>query len=403
MTMKFFTKDKKPKLYDVLAAAVVAAAAITVLHFAGKGELSLVSAVLLDVFFLYLTVRLVVACGGQIRYNPYSYNTIFYAGFALFSLSVLITHIVLTFRIAAHPDVYGTDMIISILASSARNYMILSAPFILVFSVALCVSNVSLIKHEGLRLVNVLGIVLSALMISGEVFMFTFDYNVSGSQTEVMIHDLFVNVFAAVYLYYECMIIGVIFAEILVCRHEPAYDKDFVIILGCGLRKDGTPTPLLAGRIDRAIAFAEKQEKKTGKKITFITSGGKGGDERVSESLAMKRYLIEHGVPEDRIIEEDQSVDTMQNMRFSNEKIKAAGGGKAVFSTTNYHVFRSGICSARVRMRAEGVGARTKWYFWPNASVREFVCLLVAHKRKQAIILAALAAAYVALTLLMYR
>ena len=82
---------------------------------------------------------------------------------------------------------------------------------------------------------------------------------------------------------------------------------------------------------------------------------------------------------------------------------KAAGGGKAVFSTTNYHVFRSGICSARVRMRAEGVGARTKWYFWPNASVREFVCLLVAHKRKQAIILASLAAAYVALTLLMYR
>ncbi|MBO4870265.1 MAG: YdcF family protein [Clostridia bacterium] len=401
--MKFFTKEKKPKLYDVLAAAAAAAAAVAVLHFAGKGELPLISAIVLDVFFLYLTARLVIACEGQIRYNPYSYNTIFYAGFALFSLSVLITHIVLTVRIAAHPDVYGTGMIVSILASSARNYMILSAPFILVISIALCVSNVSLIKHEGFRPVNVLGIVLSALLISGEVFMFTFDHSASGSQSQVMIHDLLVNVFAAVYLYFECMIIGVIFAEVLVCRHEPAYDKDFVIILGCGLRKDGTPTPLLAGRVDRAIAFAEKQEKTSGKRITFITSGGKGDDEHVSESASMKRYMLEHGVPEDRIIEEDQSVDTVQNMRFSNEKIKAAGGGKAVFSTTNYHVFRSGICSARVKMRAEGIGARTKWYFWPNASVREFACLLVAHKRKQAIILAALTAAYVALTLLMYR
>ena len=198
MTMRFFTKEKKPKLYDVLAAAAAAAAAVAVLHFAGKGELPLISAIVLDVFFLYLTARLVIACEGQIRYNPYSYNTIFYAGFALFSLSVLITHIVLTVRIAAHPDVYGTGMIVSILASSARNYMILSAPFILVFSIALCVSNVSLIKHEGFRPVNVLGIVLSALLISGEVFMFTFDHSASGSQSQVMIHDLLVNVFAAV-------------------------------------------------------------------------------------------------------------------------------------------------------------------------------------------------------------
>ena len=54
-------------------------------------------------------------------------------------------------------------------------------------------------------------------------------------------------------------------------------------------------------------------------------------------------------------------------------------------------------------MRAVGMGAKTKWYFWPNAAVREFVGLLTKHKGKQALILGALVAAYVVLTLLAYR
>ena len=402
--MRFFTRNKKPKLYDALIAAVAAVLAVTLLHIFGNGRFSLLSAVITDAALVYVIVRLAFAFAGQIRYNPYSYNTIFYFGFSVFTLFVLITNVTVTFRTALHPDVYNEEMILRTLLNSAKDYMIYTSPFILVFSVALCVSNVSLIKHEGKRFVNLLGILLSALLISGEAFLFTFDFYASCSQFEVMMHDLFGNLFAAVYLYFECMIIGIIASHIIVSKYEPTPDRDFIIILGCGLNKDGTPTPLLCGRVDRAISFAEKQEKLTGKKATFITSGGKGDDERSSESASMKRYMLSLGIPEERIIEEDRSTTTEENMIFSKKKIDELDkNAKVAFSTTNYHVFRGGLYAAHEKIRAEGMGSKTKWYFWPNASVREFGGLLIAHKGKQAVILCAMIAVYIAMTLIAYR
>lgn len=408
MKVKFDTLNKKPKLYDVLIAGFLVLAAVIALSVIGRGRFALPAALLLDAFFIYAIVRLVIAFIGQLRYNPYSYNTIYYAGFALFLVSVLITFMQLTVLLILDPEQYGNDsMLISTLLSSAKTYMLFSAPFILMFSLALCVSNISLIRHERFRFVNVLGIILSVLLVAGELFLFLYDRFASGSQLQVMLHDLAANLFAAVYLYFECMLIGAIIANIIVVKYEPDRDKDFLIILGCGLRKDGTPTPLLRGRIDRAIAFYEKQKAETGKELIFVTSGGQGENEANSESLAMKNYLLEKGVPEERIIEEDKSTDTFENMKFSKAKIEelagSAGTAKIAFSTTNYHVFRSGLFARRVKMRAVGMGARTKWYFWPNAAVREFVGLLTAHRLKQAIILGSMIVFYVVLTLVAYR
>lgn len=402
--IRFNTSDKKPRLYDLLLLTAVMAALLAVFVRTGAQPYKTAAFVALGLYYLTVIVRLLMAFRKQLRYNPYSYNTIYYAGFALFVLSVLITHIVLTARMLRYPEVYTSHEILHLLLGSAKNYMLLSSPFLLLFSAALCVSNLSLIRHEGKRLVNVLGILLSVLLLGGLLFLFFFDYSVSGSQREVMIHDLIANFFAAVYLYLECMLIGAMAANAITARYEPAPDKDFLIILGCGIRKDGTPTPLLRGRIDRALAFAEKQRSQTGKELVFVTSGGRGPDEVISESASMKRYLMERGVPEDRIVEEDRSADTEENMKFSKEKIWAINpAGKIAFSTTNYHVFRSGIYARRVKMRAVGVGAETKWYFWPNASVRELAGLLTENRGKQSLILGSLIVCYTVLTLLMYR
>ena len=113
---------------------------------------------------------------------------------------------------------------------------------------------------------------------------------------------------------------------------------------------------------------------------------------------------MEKGVPEERILEEDRSTDTYENMKFSKEKILAVDpAGKVAFSTTNYHVFRGGLKARRVKMRAVGMGAKTKWYFWPNAAVREFVGMLTEHRGKQALVLSSMVVFYVVLTLLVYR
>ena len=404
MKLRFDTRNKKPKLFHLLLLAAAAGAAVLLLSLGGQGSRAVPICAVTAAFCLTALFALLRAWREQLEYNPYSYNTIYYMGFAFFTLSVLVTNIVLEYRMLRFPELYHAEAILRTLLDSAKQYMLLSSPFLLLVSAALVVSNLSLIRHEGKRLVNLLGIILAFLLVGGEVFLFFFDRYVSGSLAEVRLHELVVNLFAAFYLYFECMLLGIIAANLVVVRYEPEKNKDYLIVLGCGIRGDGTPTPLLRGRLDRALAFAERQEAETGKAPVFVTSGGQGPDEVCPESTAMKRYLLEKGMPEDRILEEDQSTDTAENMRFSKAIIGAhAPEAKIAFSTTNYHVFRGGLCARRVKMRAVGMGARTKWYFWPNAAVREFVGLLTEHRGKQALVLGSLIAFYTVLTLLVYR
>ncbi|MBO7401717.1 MAG: YdcF family protein [Lachnospiraceae bacterium] len=81
-----------------------------------------------------------------------------------------------------------------------------------------------------------------------------------------------------------------------------AFDKDYMLILGCRVRKDGTPTPLLKGRADAALKFAENQKQATGNELIFVPSGGQGKDEAVSEAECIKNYLLSCGINEKRIL-----------------------------------------------------------------------------------------------------
>ena len=401
--IKFFSRDTKPKLYPLLIITLAASVAAVIFAFAIPGSAHGWICSLIACYSLVTAVFLFRSFIEQIRYNPYSYNTIFYFGFSLFSLSAVITFSILAVRTFAEPENYRTLSILVAILESSKVYIYFSAPFLVVFSLALCISNISLIIHEGRRPVNLLGIFLSFVLIAGLIFIFTFNFYATGSQTEVMVHDLLVNIFSAIYLYFECMIIGTVVADIIASRHEPDKDRDFLIILGCGLRKDGTPTPLLKGRIDRALEFSRKQKEATGREPVFIVSGGQGSDEIVSESSSMKQYMVENGIPESGIIEENRSTNTFENMLFSKEIIDAIDpDAKISFSTTNYHVFRSGLWGRRVKMTAEGIGAKTKWYFWPNAAVREFAGLLTSHLGKQALILLSMIVFHIVLTLIVY-
>ena len=97
----------------------------------------------------------------------------------------------------------------------------------------------------------------------------------------------------------------------------------------------------------------------------------------MSEAEAMRRYLLEQGIPERAIRVEDRSRNTYQNMEYSKALIDRENPGATVaYSTTNYHVFRSGVWAAQVGLRAEGMGSRTKWWYWPNAFMRECLGLL---------------------------
>ena len=264
----------------------------------------------------------------------------------------------------------------------------MTMPCMVIFAAAMAVSNIVLLRHERTRLQNALGLAVSIMLLVGEAVGFLLFYrDFSGSEWENRLQSTFENVYATVFVYFECMLVGSVICGISAARNHPAPDKDFIVILGCWFRKDGSLPPLLKGRVDRALDFWRWQNEQSGKKAMLIPSGGQGPDESMPEAVAMSRYLMEQGVPKEMICPETESKNTFQNMAFSRriaEGIKT--DGKTVFSTTSYHVFRSGVWANLAGFPAEGIGIKTKWWFWPNAFMRE--CLgLIKNRWKQELLL----------------
>ncbi|MBR3742463.1 MAG: YdcF family protein [Clostridia bacterium] len=361
------------------------------------------SAVMIAITVFWLMVSLIMLRHFFQAKGPdfYSYSTIYFIGFFLFSL---VTGLVMLSATAAHladPVQYSMFSVYSVINSASTHFMLLTMPLVVLFGIAMGVSNIALLRHERMWLPNMMGLLVSVALILGEAAgwcLFSRDF--MGSEWEWRVKQTLENTCATVFVYCECMLAGSIVCGIKAARHQPSPDKDFIIILGCWFRKDGTLPPLLQGRADRAIAFWRNQKEKTGREARFIPSGGQGKDEPMAEGEALRRYLIDQGVPESLILPETQAKNTYQNMDYSKTIIQRVNPqGKAVFATTNYHVFRSGVWASMAGLNAEGVGSRTKWWYWPNAFMREVVGLLKKRWKQEVLFLILLIAFFAVLSM----
>ena len=156
---------------------------------------------------------------------------------------------------------------------------------------------------------------------------------------------------------------GCIFAHY---RDKGRPDLDYIIVLGAQM-KPGGPSVVLKFRLDAAYDYLTANED-----TLCVVSGGQGSNEPCSEAEGMYAYLVERGIAPERILMEDQSTDTSENIAFSAALI--GGTDKdVVIVTNNFHVFR-GVMLARHAgfENACGISARSNIYFQPNNLVREF-------------------------------
>jgi hypothetical protein len=122
-----------------------------------------------------------------------------------------------------------------------------------ILAFALALSNLRLVRHEGFRPMNLLGVFLGVVMMGGIVVMTIMTSHMYYQSVETLFQSpksyflaAFMSIaFSFIYCYFECMLLSTIVCAILSTRYKPAYDLDYIIILGCAIRADGTPTPLL--------------------------------------------------------------------------------------------------------------------------------------------------------------
>ena len=333
----------------------------------------------------------------------YDYSTIYYAGFSLFALATGLVMLSVTVSRLVHPESYSMYLAYSAVCGASIRYMMLTTPVMLFFAAAMAVSNIALLRHERPRPQNVLGLLLSLLLLIGEgIGWYLFTRNSMGSDWQGRLDNALQNTYATLFIYCQCMLTGAVICGIKAARHIPAADKDFIIILGCWFRPDGTLPPLLRGRADRALSFWNSQREKAGKEARLIPSGGQGGNEPMPEAEAIRNYLLSRGVNEQLILPETRSVNTYQNMDFSRKIIQSTDPeGKTIFATSSYHVFRSGLWAKQAGLSAEGIGSRTKWWFWPNAFIRETAGLLQKRWKQEVLFLFALIAFFDVLSIVL--
>ena len=132
--LQFDTRTKKPKLFLLLLLAGIAGLAVLLLSLGGTERSAVPICGITAAFCLAAFFMLLWAWREQLRYNPYSYNTIYYMGFALFALFVLATNAVLVSRMLRWPELYPADAVMRMLLDSAKQYMLISSPFLLLLS-----------------------------------------------------------------------------------------------------------------------------------------------------------------------------------------------------------------------------------------------------------------------------
>lgn len=140
-----------------------------------------------------------------------------------------------------------------------------------------------------------------------------------------------------------------------------------VIVLGCKVRGE-TPSSMLYYRAMSAYRYLEANPS-----AVCIASGGQGADELISEAECVKRILLEKGIAEERIILEDKSTSTEENIRFSLQKMEEYGlSGNVALATNEFHQLRAQMIAGSYGVESFSLTSHTLDYLLPTYWLREW-------------------------------
>ncbi len=172
-------------------------------------------------------------------------------------------------------------------------------------------------------------------------------------------------------------------AEGLILRtmlEKPQKDLDYIIVLGAQVR--GTaPSRALLRRLEKAEKYLKENPE-----TLAVLSGGQGDGEDITEAQCMYDYLTAHGIEKERLIKEDRSTSTQENLNFSAAVMGeyfAAHSPDSVkemrvgILSNNFHVYRAKLLAEKEGYtNISGIPAASDWRLQIHYLVREFFALM---------------------------
>ena len=182
---------------------------------------------------------------------------------------------------------------------------------------------------------------------------------------------------AAKIIFSVIIALGILYVVITQCmvfsgfKKTTAKNLDYIIVLGSQVKPSG-PALVTRYRLDEAYRYAAENPE-----TIIIVSGGQGSNEPASEASVMRDYLIAKGIDESRILMEDKSTNTSENLQFCSTLYPELTDSSVGIVSSNFHIFRA-LAIARKSGYSDiyGIPAHSVILYLPNNCIRESVGIL---------------------------
>lgn len=257
--------------------------------------------------------------------------------------------------------------------------MVLTPLIVVVFGGALIYNGVLMWRREGARISNLLSLAAGVLVFILPVLAVL----LVGINTWWTYSLAFILFMASVF---TASLFAMMLLYAWVHAKFPAKTSGVAAVILGARTINGKVTPLLRGRLDKAIELYSSQSEP---QLLMVPTGGQGHDEKEPEGVSMARYLRDQGIPESQILIEDRAKDTVENLEFSDALVRERQPeGHLWLVTSDYHALRAGLASRQLGLEARSYGGKTAAYYRPSAFLRE--CVAIARDQLKLIILLAL-------------
>ena len=171
-------------------------------------------------------------------------------------------------------------------------------------------------------------------------------------------------------------VISFVWIETLVlqaARPDSVVNAKYAVVLGAGLRGD-QPSQTLKNRLDKGVEYLRENPE-----AKIVAAGGVGAAATLSEAEVMKRYLTAQGIAETRVLLEDKSRTTDENLKFTKALIIAREGMPAhsiAVITSDYHLYRAKQIAGKYYPQVQGLASESALMLKINYAIREYFAII---------------------------
>lgn len=177
-------------------------------------------------------------------------------------------------------------------------------------------------------------------------------------------------------LFFALWLVSFVVVESIIISSQSSdenYKVDYLLILGAGLRGEDLSLTLY-NRMETGLNYLLKHPE-----VKVIVSGGKGPGEAITEAAAMKRFLILKGIEDSRIIKEESSTSTFENLKHSKQQLLNNDEAKVLIVTNDFHMFRAKLLAKRAGLIPYGLPSKTPPIVLVNCYLREYFAVIKSY------------------------